>query len=37
MEAESDDLTLAHKELDGAFDESEIRLVRMKFMSEVAN
>lgn len=37
MEAETDDLKEAHKELGGAYDEEELRLVRIKFLSEVAN
>lgn len=37
MEAESDDLALAHEEFDGDYSEEELRLMRIKFMSEVAN
>jgi len=37
MEAESDDLQLAHEEFDGDYDEEELRLMRIKFLSEVAN
>lgn len=37
MEAESDDLDLAHEEFDGDYSEEELRLMRIKFMSEVAN
>jgi len=37
MEAESDDLEEALKEFGGDFSEEEIRLMRIKFMSEVAN
>jgi ATP-dependent DNA helicase RecQ len=37
MESESDDLTTAYNEFDGDFSEEELRLVRIKFMSEVAN
>lgn len=37
MESETDDLTAAHEEFDGDFDEEELRLVRIKFLSEVAN
>jgi ATP-dependent DNA helicase RecQ len=36
-EAESDDLETAHKEFDGDYSEEELRMVRLKFMSEVAN
>jgi ATP-dependent DNA helicase RecQ len=35
--AESDDLGAAHEEFDGDFTEEEIRLMRLKFLSEVAN
>lgn len=37
MEAESADLTEAFDEFDGDYDEEELRLLRIKFMSEVAN
>ncbi len=37
MESETDDLAVAHEEFDGDYDEEELRLVRLKFMSEVAN
>ena len=37
MEAESDDLQEAFDEFDGDYDEEELRLMRIKFMSEVAN
>lgn len=37
MEAESDDLKAAHSEFEGEYDELELRLIRIKFMSEVAN
>jgi len=37
MEAESDDLALAYEEFDGDYSEEELRLMRIKFMSEVAN
>ncbi len=37
MEAETDDLDEAYDEFDGDYSEEEIRLVRIKFMSEVAN
>ena len=36
-DAESDDLEEALKEFDGSYSEEELRLVRLKFMSEVAN
>ena len=35
--SETDDIETAVQELDGAFSEEEMRLVRLKFMSEVAN
>lgn len=35
--AECDDIAVAHKELDGDYDEDELRLMRIKFMSEMAN
>jgi ATP-dependent DNA helicase RecQ len=37
MEAESDNLDAAHDEFDGDFSEEELRLMRIKFLSEVAN
>lgn len=37
MEAESDDLKEAYEEFDGEYEEEELRLARIKFMSEVAN
>ncbi len=37
MEAESDDLDEAMEELGDDFSENEIRLVHIKFISEVAN
>src|SRR3989338_201158 len=36
-EAETDDLTTAYHELDGDYSEEELRLMRIKFMSEMAN
>lgn len=36
-EAESDDLTEAYNEFDGDYTEEELRLMRIKFMSEMAN
>jgi ATP-dependent DNA helicase RecQ len=36
-ESESDDVSTAYKELDGEYTEEEIRLVRIKFMSDLAN
>jgi len=35
--AETDDLLTAYKEFDGLYTEEELRLMRIKFMSEVAN
>jgi len=37
MEAESDDIALAIEEFEGDLEEEEIRLYRIKFISEVAN
>lgn len=37
LEAESDSLEHAHEEFDGDFDEEQLRLMRIKFMSEMAN
>ena len=36
-ESETDDLETAHQEMDAAYSEDELRLVRLRFMSEVAN
>jgi ATP-dependent DNA helicase RecQ len=36
-ESDSDDIEKAYKELDGEYTEDEIRLVRIKFMSDLAN
>lgn len=36
-EAETDDLTEAYNEFDGDYSEEELRLMRIKFMSEMAN
>lgn len=36
-EAETDDLIEAYKEFDGDYSEEELRLMRIKFMSEMAN
>lgn len=36
-EAETDDLTAAYEEFDGDYSEEELRLMRIKFMSEMAN
>ena len=35
--SETDDIETAHQEFDGDYSEEELRLVRLKFMSEVAN
>jgi ATP-dependent DNA helicase RecQ len=35
--ADTDSIEKAHKEFDGDFSEEELRLMRLKFMSEVAN
>ena len=37
MEAESDDLGVAYEEFDGDYSEEELRIMRIKFMSDVAN
>jgi len=37
MEAESDDLSVAHQEFEGDYSEEELRIMRIKFMSDVAN
>lgn len=36
-DAETDDITTAYHELDGDYTEEELRLMRIKFMSEMAN
>ncbi len=36
-EAETDSLDVAHDEFDGTYDEDQLRLMRIKFMSEMAN
>ena len=37
LDSETDDVNVALSEFDGEFDEDEIRLYRLKFLSEVAN
>ena len=37
MDSETDSLNAAMEELDGDYSEEEIRLVRIKFLSEMAN
>ena len=37
IEAESDSIKEAFAEFDGDYDEEELRLYRLKFMSEIAN
>ena len=37
MESESDKISDAIDEFDGDYDDEELRLYRIKFMSEVAN
>ena len=37
METESDDISLAIQEFDGEYEEEDLRLFRIKFLSEVAN
>ena len=36
-DAESDDIGIAHEEFDGDYSEDELRLMKIKFMSEMAN
>ncbi|MCW5900327.1 MAG: DNA helicase RecQ [Flavobacteriales bacterium] len=36
-DSETDDIETAHQEFDGDYSEEELRLMRLKFMSEVAN
>ena len=36
-DAESDDIAVAVEEFDGDYSEDEIRLIKIKFMSEMAN
>ena len=36
-DAESDSIEEAYEEFDGDYSEEELRLIRLKFMSEVAN
>jgi ATP-dependent DNA helicase RecQ len=36
-EAETDEITQAYEEFDGDYTEEELRLMRIKFMSEMAN
>ena len=36
-DAESDEILIAHEEFDGDYTENEIRLMKIKFMSEMAN
>jgi ATP-dependent DNA helicase RecQ len=37
MDSESDDIEAAIEEFDGDYDDQELRLYRLKFISEVAN
>ena len=37
LEAETDGLDEAHSEFDGDYDEDQLRLMRIKFMSEMGN
>ena len=37
MESDTDDLNTAIEELGGDYSDTDIRLVRIKFLSEVAN
>ena len=37
MEAETDSIDLAVKEFDGDYEEEDIRIYRLKFISEVGN
>jgi ATP-dependent DNA helicase RecQ len=37
MESKTDNIDVAIKEFDGDYDDEELRLYRIKFISEVAN
>ena len=37
MESETDDIEAAIEEFDGEYDDQELRIYRLKFISEVAN
>jgi ATP-dependent DNA helicase RecQ len=37
MEAESNDIQVAVEEFDGDYEDDDLRVYRIKFMSEVAN
>ena len=37
MDSETDDIEIAIEDFDGDYDEEELRLFRVKFISEVAN
>jgi len=37
MEAENDDIQAAVEEFDGDYEDDDLRVYRIKFMSEVAN
>ena len=37
IESESDSIDMAMKEFEGDYEEEELRLYRIKFMSEIAN
>jgi ATP-dependent DNA helicase RecQ len=37
MNADSDDLITAYREFDGLYSEEELRLIRIKFLSEYGN
>ena len=37
LEAETDSIAIAMDEFDGDYEEEELRIYRLKFMSEVAN
>ena len=37
LESESEDISIALQELDGEYDEEELRIYRIKFLSDVSN
>ena len=37
LESESDKIAVAYEEFDGDYEEKELRLMRIRFLSEVAN
>jgi ATP-dependent DNA helicase RecQ len=37
LESESEDISIALQELDGEYDEEELRIYRIKFLNDVSN